>query len=76
MRITDSVSRDPAKSGIAKVIQWSVNNQLLVIIGMLALLVTGWTTIKTMPLMSHLQCGIIMVNFVIMLVCPKQKKVP
>ena len=50
MRITDSVSRDPAKSGIANVIEWSVNNQLLVITGMLALLIAGWTTIKTMPL--------------------------
>ena len=44
------LSHDPTKSGIAKVIEWSANNQLLVIVGMIALLVAGWIAIKNMPL--------------------------
>ena len=35
------VGHDPTKSGIANLIGWSVKNQLLVIVGTIALLVAG-----------------------------------
>ncbi len=44
------LSHDPTKSSVAKVIQWSVDNQLLVMISMLALIVAGWISIKNTPL--------------------------
>ena len=34
-------TRDPSESAIAKVIEYSVNNQLLIIVMMIALLVAG-----------------------------------
>ncbi|MBO6550642.1 MAG: efflux RND transporter permease subunit [Rhizobiales bacterium] len=41
---------DPTKSTVAKVIGWSIKNQLLVIIGTIALIVAGWVSIKNTPL--------------------------
>ena len=41
---------DPTKSGVAAVIDWSVRNQLLVIIGAIALIVGGWLSLKQTPL--------------------------
>lgn len=41
---------DPTKSGIAKLIGWSVKNQLLVIIGTIALTVAGWIAVSNTPL--------------------------
>lgn len=43
-------SRDPSQSFIAKIIEWSVNNQLLVMILVIALIVSGWLAMKKMPL--------------------------
>ena len=37
---------DPTKSGVAAVIDWSVRNQLLVIIGAIALIVGGWLSLR------------------------------
>ncbi|PIR33670.1 MAG: CusA/CzcA family heavy metal efflux RND transporter, partial [Alphaproteobacteria bacterium CG11_big_fil_rev_8_21_14_0_20_44_7] len=44
------LSHDPTKSGVAKIIEWSVNNQLLVVVGMIALLLAGWIAVKNTPL--------------------------
>ncbi|MEL6622372.1 MAG: efflux RND transporter permease subunit, partial [Pseudomonadota bacterium] len=41
---------DPTQSGVAKVIDWSIRNQLLVIMGALALVVAGWLSVKQTPL--------------------------
>ncbi len=41
---------DPTQSGVAKVIDWSVKNQLLVLIGALALIVMGWLAVQKTPL--------------------------
>jgi len=41
---------DPTKSLVAKTIDWSVNNQLLVLIGALALIIAGWLALKNTPL--------------------------
>ena len=41
---------DPSQSGVAKLIDWSVKNQLLVIIGAIALIIAGWLSLKTTPL--------------------------
>ncbi|MAH83538.1 MAG: CusA/CzcA family heavy metal efflux RND transporter [Rhodospirillaceae bacterium TMED8] len=41
---------DPTTSGVAKVIDWSVRNQLLVIVGAIALIVSGWLALKQTPL--------------------------
>ena len=46
----DLTSRDPTKSGIAKVIGWSINNQLLVVVGCLGLIIAGWLAIQRTPL--------------------------
>ena len=46
----DHLSLDPTKSGVAKIIEWSVKNQLLVMVTMVALLVAGWIAVKNMPL--------------------------
>ena len=50
MHTTDAIGRDPSQSGIAKVIEWSVDNSLIVVVGMLTLLISGWLAIKQMPL--------------------------
>lgn len=44
------LGHDPTKSGVAKIIEWSVNNQLLVVVGMIALLLAGWIAVKNTPL--------------------------
>ena len=41
---------DPTKSGVAAIIDWSVRNQLLVLIAALALVVGGWLSLKQTPL--------------------------
>lgn len=41
---------DPAKSGVARLINWSVKNQLLVIIGAIALTVAGWISVQNTAL--------------------------
>lgn len=46
----DIAGHDPTKSGVAAVIDWSIRNQLLVIIGALALIVGGWLSLKQTPL--------------------------
>lgn len=46
----DSTGHDPTQSGVAKVIDWSARNQLLVLIGSFALVVAGWFAIQRMPL--------------------------
>lgn len=51
--VTDKNSHelhDPTHSTIANVISWSIKNQLLVIIGTLALTVAGWISIQRTPL--------------------------
>lgn len=50
MQDTNYLSHDPTKSGVAKVIEWSVRNQFLVIVGMIVLLVAGWMSVKNTPL--------------------------
>jgi len=42
----DIVTHDPTKSFIAKVIEWSVNNKLLIMAFMLTLLIAGIFAIK------------------------------
>ena len=46
----NNLSHDPTKSFVAKVIEWSVNNQLLVGMAMIALLVAGILAIQKTPL--------------------------
>jgi len=46
----DIAGHDPTLSGVAKIIDWSVRNQLLVIMGALALIVAGWMSLKQTPL--------------------------
>ncbi len=46
----DHLSHDPTKSFVAKVIDWSVHNQLLVGMMMIALLVAGVISLQKMPL--------------------------
>jgi Cu(I)/Ag(I) efflux system membrane protein CusA/SilA len=46
----DIAGHDPAKSGVAGIIDWSVRNQLLVIVGAIALIVGGWLSIQQTPL--------------------------
>ena len=46
----DFTGHDPTQSFVAKIIDWSVNNQLLVLIGALALIVMGWLAINKTPL--------------------------
>lgn len=41
---------DPKNSSVAKIIGWSIKNQLLVLIGTIALIVAGWMSIKSTPL--------------------------
>ncbi len=47
---TDIAGPDPTKSGVAKIIDWSVKNQLIVLVGALALVIAGFIAIKRMPL--------------------------
>jgi len=42
----DIVGHDPTQSGVAKIIDWSVRNQLLVLIGAISLLVGGWLSLQ------------------------------
>ena len=42
--------KDPTKSSVARLIDWSANNQLLVLVGSLILIVAGWLSIQTTPL--------------------------
>jgi len=44
------ITKDPTQSLVAQVINWSINNQLLVIVGTLALVIYGLTTLQKMPL--------------------------
>jgi Cu(I)/Ag(I) efflux system membrane protein CusA/SilA len=46
----DIGGRDPSTSSVAKVIDWSVRNQLLVLVGAIALIVAGWLAVKRTPL--------------------------
>ena len=46
----DFTGHDPTQSFVAKIIDWSVSNQLLVLIGALALIVMGWLAINKTPL--------------------------
>ena len=46
----DIAGHDPTKSGVAAVIDWSVRNQMLVLIAALALVVGGWLSLKQTPL--------------------------
>ena len=41
---------DPTQSGVAKIIDWSVKNQMLVLVGAIALIVMGWLAIQKTPL--------------------------
>ena len=41
---------DPTNSGVAKIIDWSVRNQILVLTGAIVLIVLGWLAVKKMPL--------------------------
>ncbi len=47
---TDMGGHDPSKSGVAKLIGWSVNNQMLVIISAIAMIITGWLSLQNTPL--------------------------
>ena len=46
----DITGHDPTKSAVAKVIAWSVNNQLLILVGAVALIIAGWLAISRTPL--------------------------
>lgn len=46
----DHLAHDPTQSFVARVIEWSVSNQLLIFVMMAALLVAGWLAIKKTPL--------------------------
>ena len=46
----DMAGRDPSASAIAKLIAWSVSNQLIVLVLCAALAVTGWIAVENTPL--------------------------
>lgn len=46
----DMAGRDPSESAIAKLIAWSVSNQLIVLVLCAALAVAGWMAVKNTPL--------------------------
>ena len=48
--IDDLAGRDPSKSGIAKLISWSISNQLIVLTLAAALAVAGWLAVERTPL--------------------------
>lgn len=51
MQTTDKTqTRDPSQSAVAKIIEYSVNNQLLIIVMMIALLVAGILAVQKTPL--------------------------
>mgnify|MGYP000045936208 FL=1 len=50
MQDTNHLSHDPTQSAVAKVIEWSIRNQLLVIVGMFALLISGWMAVSNTSL--------------------------
>ena len=41
---------DPTQSNVAAVIDWSIRNQLLVIVGAITLIVAGWLAVLRTPL--------------------------
>jgi copper/silver efflux system protein len=47
---TKNLANDPTKSFIAKVIEWSVNNPLVIMVMMVALAITGWMAVERTPL--------------------------
>ena len=47
---TIELGNDPTKSAVAGIIDWSVRNQLLVLVAALALVVMGWLAIEKTPL--------------------------
>lgn len=49
-RPDDFTGHDPTESAVARVIDLSVNNQLLVLVGALALIIMGWLAIEKSPL--------------------------
>lgn len=48
--LSNQQSNDPTQSFIAKVIEWSVGNQILVMAAAVALIISGWIAINNMPL--------------------------
>jgi len=46
----DFSGHDPTQSSVARVISWSVNNQLLVLVACIGLVVAGWLAIQKTPL--------------------------
>ena len=42
--------KDPAESAVAKIIEWSISNQLIVLILCTALAITGWMALQRTPL--------------------------
>ena len=42
--------KDPTKTPIARLIEWSTNNQILVFVGVFILTIAGWLSIQTTPL--------------------------
>lgn len=46
----DFTGNDPTRSGIARLIEWSVNNQILILVGAVALIVAGWLSVHKTPL--------------------------
>ena len=50
-RNTDNLAgNDPSKSAVAKLIAWSIANQLIIFVLAIALAVGGWLSLKDMPL--------------------------
>lgn len=43
-------THDPTKSVIAGIINWSVKNQLMVLVATIALAIAGWVSVKSIPL--------------------------
>lgn len=48
--IDNLAGKDPSKSAVAKLIGWSVANQLIIAVLAVALAITGWMSLKNMPL--------------------------
>jgi Cu(I)/Ag(I) efflux system membrane protein CusA/SilA len=46
----DFTGNDPTRSSIARLIEWSVNNQILILVGAVALIVAGWLSVHKTPL--------------------------
>ncbi|HRY06718.1 MAG TPA: CusA/CzcA family heavy metal efflux RND transporter [Hyphomicrobiaceae bacterium] len=46
----DFTGKDPTKSGVARIIEWSIANQLLVLVGAMALVIAGWLAVQRTPL--------------------------